>query len=259
MADLDDFFAKKDKKKKGTKKFSKGNVDEMAKNLEETDKKEQKQADKYEPTATTHAVGEENPQEKEKKVEAEDEWDDYHENKKDYTGLKIENLKVEEEVEEESDDEEEMNEDGEMVSVKKGETGPWNKKSGSKNNSTDLPDDEIPKPSQAPASAGSKSGGYVPPHLRGGNAGSAPIERRSMARNRMKNAPDINSEVYFPSLTAGTDDDGPKGAWGKKLSGKNEGQFEEVRERQGQFHNKISSSEAPKLSLGNKFDLLTED
>jgi len=30
MADLDDFFAKKDKKKK-TKKFSKANVDELAK------------------------------------------------------------------------------------------------------------------------------------------------------------------------------------------------------------------------------------
>jgi len=257
MADLDDFFAKKDKKKKGTKKFSKANVDELAKNLEETDKKEQKQAD-TQTFATSQSNSEEKTNEqKEKKAEGEDEWDDYHENKKDYTGLKIENLKVEEEVEEEEEEEEEMNEDGEMVSVKKGESGPWNKKSGSKNNSTDLPDEKIPEPAPAPT-ANSKSGGYVPPHLRGGNAGSAPIERRPMARGRVKNAPDINSEVYFPSLSSGADDAAPKGAWGKKLSGKDEGHFEEVRERQGQSHSK-QSSEAPKLSLGNKFDLLTED
>ena len=38
MADIDDFFAKKDKKKKGGKKFAKANTDVIAKNLIETDK-----------------------------------------------------------------------------------------------------------------------------------------------------------------------------------------------------------------------------
>ena len=46
MADFDDFFAKKDKKKKGTKKFSKANTDVIAKNLEETAIKEQQAQDK---------------------------------------------------------------------------------------------------------------------------------------------------------------------------------------------------------------------
>ena len=46
MADIDDFFAKKDKKKKGTKKFSKANTDVIAKNLEESAIKEQLQQDK---------------------------------------------------------------------------------------------------------------------------------------------------------------------------------------------------------------------
>ena len=46
MADLDDFFAKKDKKKKGTKKFSQANTDVIAKNLEESAIKEQLQQDK---------------------------------------------------------------------------------------------------------------------------------------------------------------------------------------------------------------------
>ena len=67
MADLDDFFAKKDKKKK-TKKFSKANVDELAKNLEETDKKEQRQADTG-TLATSQATSEENDPAKKKKVE----------------------------------------------------------------------------------------------------------------------------------------------------------------------------------------------
>ena len=41
MADLDDFFAKKDKKKKGKKgsKFAKANTDILAQNLIENDKK----------------------------------------------------------------------------------------------------------------------------------------------------------------------------------------------------------------------------
>ena len=38
MGDLDDFFAKKDKKKKGAKKFSKANTDVLAKNLQETER-----------------------------------------------------------------------------------------------------------------------------------------------------------------------------------------------------------------------------
>ena len=44
MADLDDFFAKKDKKKKGKKgpKFAKANTDILAQNLIENEKKEEK-------------------------------------------------------------------------------------------------------------------------------------------------------------------------------------------------------------------------
>lgn len=46
MADLDDFFAKKDKKKKGKKTFSKANTEVLAKNLEENDRKEQQAEEK---------------------------------------------------------------------------------------------------------------------------------------------------------------------------------------------------------------------
>ena len=46
MAVLDDFFAKKDKKKKGKKAFSKANTEVLAKNLEENDRKEQQAEEK---------------------------------------------------------------------------------------------------------------------------------------------------------------------------------------------------------------------
>ena len=46
MADLDDFFAKKDKKKKTKKGFSKANTDQLKKNLEENDRKEQQAEEK---------------------------------------------------------------------------------------------------------------------------------------------------------------------------------------------------------------------
>jgi hypothetical protein len=48
MGDLDDFFAKKDKKKKGTKGFSKANTEILAKNLEEMERKEQNKQDRQE-------------------------------------------------------------------------------------------------------------------------------------------------------------------------------------------------------------------
>jgi hypothetical protein len=48
MGDLDDFFAKKDKKKKGMKGFSKANTEILAKNLEEMERKEQNKQDRQE-------------------------------------------------------------------------------------------------------------------------------------------------------------------------------------------------------------------
>ena len=58
--------------------------------------------------------------------QAEDEWKEYDEEKKDYSNLKIETLKVESDEEEAgNDDEHEINEDGEKVPKKEG--GVWSK------------------------------------------------------------------------------------------------------------------------------------
>jgi hypothetical protein len=60
-------------------------------------------------------------------LQDDDEWDDYRENKKDFTGLKIEKLTVKE-PEKEEEEETEVNEDGETVAKRKeGKDGPWNR------------------------------------------------------------------------------------------------------------------------------------
>merc|ERR1719195_401578 len=68
-----------------------------------------------------------------------EEWDDYRENKKDYTGLKIENLVVEEPAVKPEEEDTEVNENGEIV--KKEESGPWNKKEAERTNSGEMKED----------------------------------------------------------------------------------------------------------------------
>merc|ERR1739846_9546 len=75
-----------------------------------------------------------------------DEWDDYRENKKDYTGLKIENL-TQEQPKEEEEEETEVNEDGEVVAKRKdGKDGPWNKLGDAPSNQSSMEErDEMPE------------------------------------------------------------------------------------------------------------------
>jgi len=253
MADIDEFFKKKDKKKKGEKKFAKANTDVLAKNLEEMAVKEEKAMEKE-----MSEMNNDSP-DTPLNQQDDDEWDDYRENKKDYTGLKIENLTAEE-PKEETTEETEVNEDGEVVvKARKDGSGPWNKGSGEGgSHQNSMEEREEPKAEREGEALLAQSnvvgGSYVPPHMRGQAGGAqAPVEaKRPLPRGRMMKAPDINSEVFFPSL-GNAEDSAPKGAWGKRMV-KDEGAFEEVRggEKQGAFR----SSDGPKLTLGNKFDVL---
>jgi len=257
MADLDDFFKKKDKKKKGDRKtFAKANTDVLAKNLEQMAVKEEQKEKKEITEMANDSPGTVLNQ------QDDDEWDDYRENKKDYSGLKIETLKVEEEKPEPEEEETEVNEDGEVVAKSKDrESGPWNKLGGSQEGRED--EDIVVAPRQEQeresvallASAGVQGSSYVPPHMRGGAGAAAATtaQARTAPRGRVMKAPDISSEVYFPSLGDTMGDVQPKGAWGKKLV-KDEGAFEEVKGHQQQ--NSHRASEGPKLTLGNKFDVL---
>merc|ERR1719309_964900 len=113
-----------------------------------------------------------------------DEWDDYRENKKDYTGLKIENLTVELPKEEE-EDETEVNEDGEVVAKRKdGKDGPWNKLGDTPSNQGSMEErEEIPEQKREAVELLAQSnvvgGSYVPPHMRGQQSQAQPQEQRT--------------------------------------------------------------------------------
>ena len=122
-----------------------------------------------------------------------------------------------------------------------------------------VPKEETPEPAPAPATKSS----YVPPHLRNAStaASANPVGptvggSRGPAGRRTKHAPDISSEVYFPSLSAamGTDDPAYKGIG---QSNSNRG-FEEVKSGGNQSSYNSRASEAPKLSLDNKFAALRD-
>jgi len=278
MSDLDSFFNKKDKKKGGKKKFTTANTDTLAKNLEKQELKEAKAEEKHVPLATSEANKAQAALASQNENAVEDEWKDYDEEKKDYSNLKIEALKVESENEEDKDEEEhEINEDGEKVPKREG--GPWNKgksegKLKQRKTSTtakseeDQDIEELRRREKERAKAelessigapkGSVVGGsYVPPHMRGGagagtpreNSGSGNLAPMRGGPRRSKHVPDMNSEINFPSL-------GGETASGGTPSGKHERDFEEVRGSGSSQHHSSRSSDAPQLALGNKFAAL---
>jgi len=273
MSDLDNFFAKKDKKKKTKKGFSKANTDILAKNLEEQDRKEAKADEKTAvPLATSEVNRAQAASQNQDKAVAEEEWKDYDEEKKDYSNLKIEALKVESDDENQEEEEHEINEEGEKVPIKKNDGGPWNRvqeANSAAGGSSDVDQDSDRKSQREIAKAelessigapkGSVVGGsYVPPHMRGSGSSGASSSATPTAVTPMrggprktKHAPDINSEIYFPSLSAATGP-GSDPAGGKPGD---ERDFEEVKMSGGASHSS-RAAEAPRLALDNKFAAL---
>eukprot|EP00095_Tigriopus_kingsejongensis_P011440 maker-scaffold222_size251774-snap-gene-1.19 protein:Tk11440 transcript:maker-scaffold222_size251774-snap-gene-1.19-mRNA-1 annotation:"cdv3 homolog a" len=280
MANVDDFFAKKDKKKK--RGFNKANTDVLAKNLEEQDQRVLKaESDKTfrgslatsEATKLAFQTSDIQPGSARQSSQNDEEWKDYQK-EKDYSGLKIENLRIEEK-ESTEDDDHEVNEDGEKVPKGKGHV--WRK--GQKNNHNHAADDDTSEdeaPTQAPGQSSASEGGenpagatmaaavkstagasgYVPPHLRGSTMASGPAlqaTRLSATRGyggRPRAAPDIKSEVYFPSLGGAAPAEGVKHGSGRD-------DFYEVRSG-GSSALSTKSVANPKLALDNKFDALRD-
>lgn len=127
----------------------------------------------------------------------EDEWKEFEEEKKDYSGLKIGHLTVNDSIDAESDDERgtgENSSDGESGEGGTKHTGPWKK--------PDLPPaPEVPEVTAPPAPPPTTTTGgssYKAPHLR-----NVINYINSSTRPRGRNvAPDIHSEEYFPTLNS---------------------------------------------------------
>ncbi|XP_019868605.1 protein CDV3 homolog isoform X2 [Aethina tumida] len=190
MADLDDFFAKKDRKKSKTnKKFS--TTDEVAKKLEDTARKTEKLKKERAPEGD----------EPNAPVHDQDEWKDFEEEKKDYTGLKIGNLTINANQENSAGTTETSNEQqsgcDESGSDTDKKVGPWKR-------IDEQQQQEEPKPERKPEPEPPKvtKGAYVPPNMRNPQA-----QQPTVQNNRLKSkaAPDIHNEEFFPTLSRTND------------------------------------------------------
>jgi len=231
MADLDDFFAKKDKKKK----------------LKTKEIKEDKKIKKKDKIENILIEGEDAGVETivEHPVHDAEQWSDFQEEKEtDYSGLKIQNLEIAENENGGAGADSQNEEDGEDGS---GQTGPWRRQQLPTPTEPEKQEVEIPVEPVAPAPAGS---GYIPPHLRSAaTAKVVPGARAGVGRGR-RGAPDLKNEENFPSLAAGMSGEVSvqKLEWAKKG-------FESV--KSGASRSAGQNDNAPRVSLGNRFDALS--
>ncbi|XP_064094202.1 protein CDV3 homolog isoform X5 [Macrobrachium nipponense] len=244
MSDLDSFFAKKDKKKVKGKKFT--TSDEIARRLEESEKKDQIQVlkSKVEPVRKLEEPSEDSPVVEDPPQKEEEEWNDFEDDKdKDLTNLKINKLQIEDEEDlggGSADDDGEKGEHGDK------RDGVW--KTESMQQPAPAPQVTTIEPEEKGRPTINSS--YVPPHMR--NTSASPLPKSTPRRN--KTAPDINNEMAFPSLSDAQAAN-PMGAWGKKRFN-NEG-FESV--RHGSTRVMAEDHAPPKLSTANRFDALSDN
>uniref|UniRef100_U5EZG8 Protein CDV3 homolog n=1 Tax=Corethrella appendiculata TaxID=1370023 RepID=U5EZG8_9DIPT len=238
MADLDDFFAKKDRKKSKSKgKFL--SADEIAKKLEETTKRsESKPASSKKQPAVANEIETPVPDQ-----ESNDEWKEFEEERKDYTGLKLGQLTISEDEQQQTNfgNDSDTNTDGqnEMETTadteNSGTAGPWKKVQ-------ETPGIPNPEP-EAPAKPASNI--YISPAMR--NQLANPIK----SKLRKGVAPDLKNEEYFPTLGAD-----PKADTSK--TSKKDSTFEEVKHGGRQIKQSDLPSAQP-LSIGNPYSSLSTD
>ncbi|XP_044746502.1 protein CDV3 homolog isoform X2 [Coccinella septempunctata] len=233
MADLDDFFAKKDRKKgKSSKKFS--TTEEVAKKLEDNAKKTEI---KKKPDRPVDGEEPNTPEEQ-------DEWKEFEEEKKDYTGLKIGNLSINQNNDGsqgngDSNSEQQQGDEGDQQSEKK--AGPWKK---IEEIVEAAPPPPPPKVEEKPKSTNRT---YVIPTLR------HQVQSRN-AKPVIKGAPDVHNEEMFPTLSKTND----------YRRNRNEGSFEVVQHNKSSSYrhseqSRVNSSEGAKLTLGNRWNSLSHD
>ncbi|KAG4073787.1 hypothetical protein HA402_001011 [Bradysia odoriphaga] len=181
MADLDDFFAKKDRKKGKSKKLTPS--EELARKIEDTSK----------PSQSAKKPGQEDDEgviHEEVHVASvnEDEWKEYQEEeRKDYTGLKLGLLQITDDDQLDGDAEGgEYGSDGEMNSENPDKTrsGPWKKVE----EEAEKPVKKEPVQEKAPVSSV-----YISPALRNAQMLKATKLKKGVL-------PDINNEEFYPNF-----------------------------------------------------------
>lgn len=246
MADLDDFFAKKDRKKsKSKQKFA--TPEELAKSIEEAAKKTAAETKAARKLAATPAV---NPEagtgagaggsggEVKKPEPADEEWKEFEEERKDYSGLKLAQLTI---SEQEGGDESGGKDGGSMGDGdgEGGEAGSGNSRSGAwKNVDADSAEKQNQQQNQQQQQQRAGSSVYVTPAM------------KNMRLKKKGVAPDLKNEEFFPTL--GAEQPADPSARGKKDS-----TFEEVK-----HGGRVRASDLPSaqpLQVGNRFTSLSND
>ncbi|XP_073964829.1 protein CDV3 homolog isoform X2 [Choristoneura fumiferana] len=214
MADLDDFFAKKDRKKKSVKKFA--TAEEMAKKLDDGKQKPEVRPKKERPVQEGEEGG---------RAGEEEEWKEYEEPVKDYTGLKIQVLQGGQNTPDTGRDPA-----AEDAAPDNGKTkGPWNKPQQQPAAPEPKPEPEKPKEVKPASTA------YVPPVAR------VAARPEPLRRNAAKHAPDIHNDDTFPVLGAGGK---REGGWSTAVA--------------GSAAPRVVGMRQP-LALGNRFTELQDD
>uniref|UniRef100_A0A182P916 Protein CDV3 homolog n=1 Tax=Anopheles epiroticus TaxID=199890 RepID=A0A182P916_9DIPT len=227
MADLDDFFAKKDKKKGKAKKFV--TAEEIAKQLDDTSKKVVESKMKLRQVDSGDG--------KHDSKEAEDEWKVFEETKKDYSGLKLAQLTIDEEANQHDADNGDPNDQSYDGEGRDGEdrdpSKPWNKL-----DAANAAKKEKAAPAPEPATT---SNIYISPAM-----------KSLMAKQKQKKgiAPDLQSEEYFPTLGQEKPAEQPKPP-------KADPSFEEV--KHGVRAKPVEQSSSSQISTGNRYTSLNND
>uniref|UniRef100_A0A182URD0 Uncharacterized protein n=2 Tax=Anopheles merus TaxID=30066 RepID=A0A182URD0_ANOME len=227
MADLDDFFAKKDKKKGKAKKF--GTAEEIAKQLDDTSKKVVESKMKLRPVDSD---GKHDPN------EPEDEWKVFEETKKDYSGLKLAQLNIDDDANHHDSENSGVDPsyDGEgREGEERDPNKPWMKKDAANAAKKE-------KAAPAPEAPATTSNIYISPAM-----------KSLMAKQKQKKgiAPDLQSEEYFPTLGQEKPAEAPKPP-------KVDPSFEEV--KHGVRAKTVEqSSTSGQISIGNRFNSLNND
>jgi len=216
MADLDDFFAKKDKrkgKKVKTQKFT--SPEEMAKRLEETEKKEEKAIEQAKLEA---ALNRKNLSQDDEKVEAEkvtasleavqetaDQWNDFQEETAvDVSDLKITNLNDQEDENAGSD----ANDDDDSAGGDKNDKSVWHTNQEDRPTICDAVDEALESGKKmtvevAAAAVAAATSSRWTSSINAGDMVASPLPRGTPGGGggrRKKNAPDLANEESFPTL-----------------------------------------------------------
>uniref|UniRef100_A0A7G3AVL8 Protein CDV3 homolog n=1 Tax=Lutzomyia longipalpis TaxID=7200 RepID=A0A7G3AVL8_LUTLO len=228
MADLDDFFAKKEKKKSKGKKFT--TAEELVKKLEDTTSKKQQES-----KTKTRGPGNE---EEYNNQQNEDEWKDFEEERKDYSGLKIGQLTLSED-----DQHTDGDQGSEAQSDTEGNAEGGDRKTGPWKAVMEVAPPQPPPPQPQPPPQ--QSNIYRPPALQ---SAMAKVKLRDVGKGV---APDISNEEYFPSLgSAPPKPEPPK----KKL----DPGFEEVKHGSRSARPTEVAKSSP-VTVGNRFHSLAGD